>query len=252
MMSSSASAPTNGVGHKQLAMLLKLTESLSSNDAPKRSKRENLCRRLTRSILNNPKFPSFLELPSSLSIEERLHSVHCKLCHRALLLLQHREPAIYRFAQSLLRRLSESNEALTELVMVSVFTLYPGMTPPALITMTNDGDGGDDADILGKLRAMTAMMDCVRTVFGRRNDFKMQHQRSLSLFELQFNLMVFSMYRVPPHSAATIDPQRPWSVEPYKLPTLEVQCELIRFWLNTHSLSLSIFHTEPMATCFRV
>merc|ERR1719295_199298 len=50
---------------------------------------------------------------------------------------------------------------------------------------------------------------------------------------MQYNLMVFSMYRVPTNSngnGMALNVQRPWNVEPYKLPSLEVQCELIRFW----------------------
>ena len=244
MMSSSttnnnatSSPPTPG--HKQLSMLLKLTESLLSNDESKRLKRENLCHRITRTILNNPKFSSFLHLPTTWTIEQRLNSVHCQLTHRCIHLLQHREHRIYVFAKSLLIQMTDckaSNDALTEIVVLSIFTL-PAMVPPALFTFTNTQSPQEiesERDILGKVRAITTMMDRIYFIFQRRNSLKLRYQQKMSILEVQFNFMVFSMYSQPPNSTKTgTDPKKPWSSEPYKLPSLEIQCQLIRFWLKS-------------------
>ena len=80
---------------KQLSLFLALTKSLISNDPKKKIQRKNLCSEITSTIMNKPKFASFLKMNNNLSIKEQLSSIHFSVCQRDIELLQHRDKEIH-------------------------------------------------------------------------------------------------------------------------------------------------------------
>ena len=92
--------------NKQLSLFAALMKSLQSNEPTKRVKRIKLCSKITSTIMNNPKFHTYLKMGKNLSVESQLNSVHFLICQRDLDLLQHHDKEIHIFAKSLLYKLT--------------------------------------------------------------------------------------------------------------------------------------------------
>ena len=232
---------------KQLNLFMALTKSLLSNDETKKIKRKYLSQKISSTIMNNRKFSSYLQMSSTLTIQQQLNSIHCQIAQRCIQLLQHRDEEIHFFAKSLLLKLTTNNDTLTNIVLVLIFNLSSNIMPKSLITLTNNANTEEiykEMDILSQLRATTVIMDRLYIIFKNKPSLKSTYSQKMFAMETAFNFVMFSLCTNPSiQPTVTANHKSPFSVEPYKLPSINVQIILIHFWYYL-SISLHMSHTH--------
>eukprot|EP01083_Nonionella_stella_P028064 77290_1 len=221
--------------NKQLNMFMALTSSLLSTETSKRRKRINLSQKITVTILNNPKFSSYLNMSSNLTIDQQLNSIQCQISQRCIQLLQHREIEIHIFAKSLFYKLTDHNDILTNLVLVLIFNSYSNLMPKSLIVLTNNNNQqeiDEELSIVGQLRGMTVMIDRIYDLFKRKNSLKTLYSSQMLSLETGFNFLIYSLCTKPSLLQSQSQPPNAsvFASEPYKLPSLALQIILIELW----------------------
>ena len=121
-------------------------------------------------------------------------------------------------------------------MLVLIFNKYVSVLPNSLIILedkdekkdNNDNDTDDDESaILAKLRAIMVIIDRLNELFKRSNSLKTRYLTQMTQLNTSISFLLFSLYSRPIGVSLS---DKPWSDIPYKLPSTDIQMELIEFW----------------------